>query len=136
MVCNNCGTENLENAVYCENCGQPLSAVITAEDSCQEKTDGNGLALASMIVGIAATSMSFTPYTALFGIGGGITALMLRKKALEKGTTRTGRAMAAKILGIASIITSGVVLTLFLSFLLAYWGVYLISVLYILGYSY
>ena len=75
MNCKYCGTQNNDGAIFCNNCGQKLvedvnSSVIQTEvntmnvgtnvsNVVQPKKKGNGLAVASIIIGVLSIILSF-----------------------------------------------------------------------------
>lgn len=89
MICNNCGTNNMDGAYVCSTCGTPLNNAAPATDP------GKGMAIASLVCGLVS----------LLCCGGivAILAVVFGIIAKKKGST-SGMATAGLILGIVTFV--------------------------------
>ena len=89
MVCNNCGTPNVEEAFVCSNCGAPLTATV------QNTDNGKNFAIASLVLGIVSIFC--------FGIIVGTLAIVFSRMAKSKGYPG-GMATAGFVCGIIGLV--------------------------------
>ncbi len=135
MYCPNCGTKNVEDAKFCDNCGQPLGAAAKQEQTPQQEAPvqqvyqqpyqepqtyqqpaygqqptappSNGVAIASLTLGIVAAVFIFIPGLAWVSIICAIIGLILGISAKKKAPS--GMATAGLVLSIIALAISVVV---------------------------
>ena len=90
MVCNTCGTPNVDEAAFCSNCGAPLTTTAV-----QNTDNGKGFAIASLVLGIVSIFC--------FAIITGTLAIVFSSKAKAKGYPG-GMATAGFVCGIIGLV--------------------------------
>lgn len=99
MYCRNCGKEFAETDIFCTGCGQrkeaaPAYSGISVQLP-QKSTQGRGLAIAAMVLGIISTIYSFLFIPGILGIVFGFSA--------KSQGNKSGMATAGIACGIVSI---------------------------------
>ena len=138
MFCNKCGNELSEDSYFCNRCGSPVTkpkdepndAIKIADTNTQNKfenvTDSkseetvstkvineksqekNGLATASLVMGIIAIVFSFAPYVNSISFVLGVISIVFAVITISK-KIKNGQAIAGLILSILALLTSYVI---------------------------
>ena len=130
MFCNKCGNEITDDSYFCNKCGSPVIKpknepfdVVTLSENDkkdnnqstnninenkvinEKKDDKNGLATASLVMGIIAAIISFVPYANSISFILGIISIVFAIVTLTK-KSKSGQAVAGLILSIIALLIS------------------------------